>query len=165
GLLEFARAGARPQSGVRASVSEAAEHTAAVLRSRADEIGAELVVDARSKRLVACSQGVLASAIGNLVANALTYVDGRDPRRVEIAVADSDGAVRVAVADTGPGLPAGVDPDTLFEAYVRGTNAKGRGLGLGLATVKRIAEAHGGAVGVQSSSAGCRFWFTLPAAD
>ncbi|MES1206641.1 MAG: HAMP domain-containing sensor histidine kinase [Pseudomonadota bacterium] len=165
GLLEFARSGARPRGGVRASVGEAAEHTAAVLRSRAEEAGAEIDVDVQSARLVACSEGVLASAIGNLVANAITYVEGRDTRRVAIAVVDQDAVVRVTVTDTGPGLPAGVNPDTLFDAYVRGSNARGRGLGLGLATVKRIAEAHGGTVGVHSSSAGCRFWFTLPAAD
>ncbi len=164
GLLEFARAGARPRAGLRASVSEAADHTAAVLSSRAEEVGAELVVNARSRRFAACSEGVLASAIGNLVANALTYVDGQDTRRIEITVVDVEAAIRVEVADTGPGLPAGMSPETLFQAYVRGSNAKGRGLGLGLATVKRIAEAHGGEVGMQSSPAGCRFWFTLPAA-
>ena len=165
GLLEFARAGARPRHGARASVAEAAEHTAAVLAPRAEEVGAELVVDVRSTRLVACSEGVLASAIGNLVANAITYVDGRDTRRVDITVADEESGVRVNVTDTGPGLPAHMNPEDLFQAYVRGTNARGRGLGLGLATVKRIAEAHGGRVGVHSSATGCRFWFTLPAAE
>lgn len=84
---------------------------------------------------------------------------------MEIGVTDAGSAVRVTVTDTGPGLPPETSPEALFEAYVRGTNARGRGLGLGLATVKRIVEAHGGKVGVQSSSAGCRFWFTLPAAD
>ena len=39
------------------------------------------------------------------------------------------------------------------------------GLGLGLATVKRIVETHGGAVGVEShTGAGCRFWIDLPRA-
>jgi signal transduction histidine kinase len=38
------------------------------------------------------------------------------------------------------------------------------GLGLGLATVKRLVEGHGGRVGVRASARtkGCLFWFTLP---
>jgi hypothetical protein len=52
---------------------------------------------------------------------------------------------------------------SLFEPYVRGVQARGKGLGLGLATVSRIVCAHGGRVGVRSSSAGCEFWFKLPA--
>src|SRR5206468_5432686 len=85
-------------------------------------------------------------------------------RRVTIAVEAEDDRVRIAVSDTGPGLPPGLDPTTLFQPYVRGPQARGRGLGLGLSTVSRIGEAHGGRVGVDSSAAGCCFWFTLPRA-
>jgi light-regulated signal transduction histidine kinase (bacteriophytochrome) len=67
---------------------------------------------------------------------------------------------RSAPSSSRPGLDT--NPASLFEAYVRGPNAKGRGLGLGLATVKRIVEAHYGRVGVRSTAEGCTFWFTLP---
>ncbi|MES1210101.1 MAG: sensor histidine kinase, partial [Pseudomonadota bacterium] len=63
------------------------------------------------------------------------------------------------------GLPPGLDPASLFQPYVRGPQARGRGLGLGLSTVSRIVEAHGGRVGVESSGAGCCFWVSLPRAD
>ena len=72
--------------------------------------------------------------------------------------------MKVTVSDTGPGLPTDTDPTALFEPYVRGKNARGRGLGLGLATVKKVVEAYGGHVGVNSTSEGCAFWFTLPIA-
>jgi signal transduction histidine kinase len=163
-LFEFARSGARPQTGARACVAEAAEDVATVMQSRAEEVGAEIVVRANSRALVPCSGGVLGIAIGNLVGNALTYVEGAAARRVTIEIADDGREVKTTVLDTGPGLPPGTAGASLFEPYVRGEQARGRGLGLGLATVKRIVSAHGGHVGVHSSPGGCVFWFTLPVA-
>ena len=62
------------------------------------------------------------------------------------------------------GLPPGIEATT-FEPFVRGPGTEHPGLGLGLATVKRIVETHGGAVGVESHvGAGCRFWMDLPKA-
>jgi signal transduction histidine kinase len=164
GLLNFARAGARPQPGVTAVAAAVAEEVAAVVRARAEQLSAEVEVVARSGARVACAPGMLASVLGNLVSNALTYVDGATVRRVRIDVDDQGDGVRVTVSDPGPGLPAGVDPAALFQPYMRGPGARGRGLGLGLATVSRIVEAHQGRVGVDSSPQGCRFWFTLPRA-
>lgn len=161
-LLDFARAGARPDPGARASVSKAAEGVAVNMCTRAEEVDAELLVRAGSRTPVACAAGLLEIAISNLVNNALTYVQGRQRRIVEIQTIDDGPLVKVAVSDTGPGLPAGTDTSAIFEPTVRGANALGRGLGLGLATVKKVVEAHGGRVGVSSSSEGCMFWFTLP---
>jgi signal transduction histidine kinase len=166
GLLEFARAGARPAAGATSCPADVAEEIAAVMRPRADEISATLEVRADSRARVACSAGMLSSVIGNLVGNALKYVDGGAERRVAVTVEDDEaGEVRVTVTDTGPGLPAGVDPRALFQPYVRGPDARGRGLGLGLATVSRIVEAHHGRLGVDcAAGGGCRFWFALPRA-
>jgi signal transduction histidine kinase len=163
-LFEFARSGARPDPSARASISDAAEGVAVNVCTRAEEVGAEIIVRAGARSLVACSPGLVESAIGNLVNNAITYVEGRDKRVVAIETADDGPAVKVRVSDTGPGLPEGSDPAILFEPHIRGANARGRGLGLGLATVKKVVEAHGGQVGVESSPDGCVFWFTLPAA-
>ncbi|HXJ23956.1 MAG TPA: ATP-binding protein [Polyangia bacterium] len=163
-LLEFARAGARPSVGASACVADVADEIAAVMRPRAEEIGARLEVRAGSRARVGCSAGMLSSVLGNLVGNALKYVDGGSERQVVVSIDDEAGDVRVTVADTGPGLPAGVDPRALFQPYVRGPDARGRGLGLGLATVSRIVEAHHGRLGVDSTAAGSRFWFALPRA-
>ncbi len=163
-LLEFARSGARPAAGASGSPAEAAEEIAAVMRPRADELGAQLEVRAATRARVACSAGMLSSVLGNLVGNALKYVDGATERRVAITVEDDGADVRVTVADTGPGVPAGVEPSALFQPYVRGPDARGRGLGLGLATVSRIVEAHHGRLGVDSAPGHCRFWFALPRA-
>jgi hypothetical protein len=51
----------------------------------------------------------------------------------------------------------------MFEPYVRGEDSSQSGLGLGLATVKRLVDGHGGSVGVVSRPGqGTLFWFRLP---
>jgi signal transduction histidine kinase len=71
----------------------------------------------------------------------------------------------VEVIDTGEGI----SPDDLpyvFDQFYRGEKSRSHatgGSGLGLAIAKRIIEAHGGVIGVESRpGAGARFWFTLP---
>jgi signal transduction histidine kinase len=89
---------------------------------------------------------------------------GASRERVIVVGTENDRRlVRVYVQDTGPGVPADVF-DTLFDPYVRSTTATAEGLGLGLATVKRLVEAHGGEVGVSSRPGCTRFWFSLPRA-
>ncbi|MGH2557374.1 MAG: ATP-binding protein, partial [Actinomycetota bacterium] len=67
--------------------------------------------------------------------------------------------------DRGPGIAVG-DQAMLFERFSRtrsGSQAGVPGTGLGLSIVKRVAEAHGGAVGVASSPGqGSTFWITFP---
>jgi signal transduction histidine kinase len=103
--------------------------------------------------------------VGNLVRNAIKYMDDGAVRRVSVRVAIEDSYVRTEVVDTGPGI-ASADLPSLFEPYFRlGHDRRTDGLGLGLATVKKLAEGHHGAVGVTSElGRGSTFWFTLPRA-
>jgi nitrogen fixation/metabolism regulation signal transduction histidine kinase len=56
-------------------------------------------------------------------------------------------------------------PSVIFEPYRRGPGPTQPGLGLGLATVKRLVLAHGGRLGVRNApSGGAVFWFDLPRA-
>jgi signal transduction histidine kinase len=72
--------------------------------------------------------------------------------------------VHVEIEDTGPGVSPGLE-DAIFEPYRRGPVATQPGLGLGLATVKRLVIAHGGRLGVRNApSGGAVFWFELPRA-
>ena len=77
----------------------------------------------------------------------------------------SDG-VRVAVADTGPGIPADALPhvfDRLYRVDPSRDRATG-GTGLGLTIARRLVEAHGGTIWAESEEgAGSRFGFDLPA--
>jgi signal transduction histidine kinase len=67
------------------------------------------------------------------------------------------------VVDRGPGIAAG-DLPRLFERYYRGQRYEGEGLGLGLFIVRKLVEAHGGRIWVESRPGeGSTFVFTLPA--
>ena len=76
---------------------------------------------------------------GNLVRNAMKYMGASEVRRICIRVAEEGGLVRTSVQDSGPGIAA-EDVPTLFEPYFRSRADRGKaGLGLGLATVKKLA--------------------------
>jgi signal transduction histidine kinase len=164
-LFDFARAGARPRPGERSDVRAVVNEVVDEYRPLADRRGTRLEASVLAQSPVACTDGLLTAALSNLVKNAITHVDGAPGMRVDILAVDAADHVRIEVVDTGPGLPPGTEA-TIFEPYVRGPGVAQPGLGLGLATVKRIVETHGGAVGVESHvGAGCRFWMRLPRAS
>jgi signal transduction histidine kinase len=106
----------------------------------------------------------LGQVLVNLILNASKF--GAPNTSIDVTVSYRDGAVRVAVADRGPGV-APEQAARLFEPYYRAPATAGSGkdgVGLGLSIVKSIVEAHGGAVGVESRrGGGARFWFVVPA--
>ncbi len=97
----------------------------------------------------------------NLLENAIKYSPDRSEVRLEVRVEDP--AIRFAVSDQGPGIAA-ADLDHLFEIFYRGQReGDTQGFGLGLATVKRIIDAHGGRIWVNTTPGrGCTFFFTFP---
>jgi signal transduction histidine kinase len=99
--------------------------------------------------------------LGNLLTNALKFTSPGG--RVAVRAKHEAGEVRVSVADTGPGI-APERLETIFERFSRGGRTDRKGLGLGLYIAKRIVEAHGGRIWVESSvGRGSTFHFSLPA--
>jgi two-component system phosphate regulon sensor histidine kinase PhoR len=97
----------------------------------------------------------------NLLENAVKYSPPHTTVTLEVRA--GEGEVRFAVKDQGPGIPSR-DLPHLFEFFYRGAAAgQERGFGLGLATVKRIIDAHGGRIWVDSAPGkGTTFYFTFP---
>lgn len=99
----------------------------------------------------------------NLLSNALKYSPADRPVIVGARVVDGD--VEVAVRDFGPGISPD-DLPHLFERFFRATGAQQEGIGLGLYITKRLVEAHGGHIRVDSTPGiGSTFAFTLPTAE
>jgi signal transduction histidine kinase len=111
-----------------------------------------------------CDADVTGRIVANLVGNALKFT----PKSGEIRItAASDGReVRVAVSDTGPGIPPEYR-ERIFEKFgqVEGRQeGRKHSTGLGLTFCKLAVEAHGGTIGVDSEvGRGSTFWFRLPA--
>ena len=78
--------------------------------------------------------------ISNLLSNAFRWTP--DGGRVELALAQENGAVSVAVQDSGPGIPED-DVDRIFRPF---WSRDGGGTGLGLAIARELASAHGGRI-------------------
>ena len=164
-LLTFARAAARPDPGSRSEVAAVVEEIVAEAQPPAVEAHIELVVEPVPRVTVACDPSVLAVILSNLVRNALKYGGGQGQPRITLRGRVRGASVQLEVEDTGPGLPPGAEA-RVFEPFVRlEKQGSGDGIGLGLATVKRLVEANRGKVGVDSCPGrGCCFWFTLPLA-
>ncbi len=160
GLLEFARAGASPERGAAADLGAVIDDVIEGAQPEAVEDRVSLRVEPFETCWVACSAGVLTSICANLVYNAIRHMKDASERIVIVRARSRDGRLRVEVDDTGPGVAAGLEK-TLFEPFVR-EQTRGPGVGLGLATVKRLVQGHGGQVGFAAKPAGgTLFWFEL----
>jgi signal transduction histidine kinase len=113
---------------------------------------------AGSPQLVMADAGLLKIVIQNLLINAAQAMHGQGTIRISFDAAD--GMCRVAIRDTGPGIPA----DVLQKIFTPFFTTKARGTGLGLPTAKRILEAHGGSIAVRSAPGGTNVEFELPLA-
>jgi signal transduction histidine kinase len=96
----------------------------------------------------------------NLLTNAMRYGGGQP---VDIVVEGNAEQVRIDVIDSGMGISA-ADQKRIFEPFERGSGSgEVKGLGLGLAISRQLAEAHGGQLGVISDGhTGSIFSLTLP---
>ncbi|WP_130404963.1 sensor histidine kinase [Micromonospora violae] len=165
-LLELTRLqGAEPQPppepvALDWVIAEVVDRT----RTTASARGIEVSVEGDRGLTAYGSDAQLATAVANLVENAINY-SGEDTT-VRVTLRGDDEHVEVAVADQGIGI-APTDVDRIFERFYRADQARSRatgGTGLGLAIVKHIASNHGGRVEVSSTlGGGSTFTLRLPA--
>ncbi len=167
-LLDLSRLESTPAPGALTDVREVVQNAVIGHRTAAAERGLELSSDDTAVR----SEGVFAKAdptdiavaLDNLLDNAITYTEtGSVSVRIEAGPTE----VRIAVADTGIGIPV-EDVPRIFERFYRVDRARSRrsgGTGLGLALVRHVVERSSGTVEVVSEpGAGSTFTLTLPRA-
>ncbi len=105
----------------------------------------------------------LRRAVRNVLDNAARHAASR----VSLSLIETEGGVELAVADDGPGVPAGAH-DLVFERFARADEARDRdggGAGLGLAIARDVVTRHGGTIALDpSANGGARFVIRLPLA-
>jgi len=122
----------------------------------------DVEIVAGDEALVAGDASLLASAVRNLLTNALKFTRPAQP--VRVTVSEDGDRCEVVVEDGGSGIPAS-DRDRVFDPFYRGGEARAgsEGFGLGLPILRRVARAHGGDVTLTTSLlGGARFQMCLP---
>jgi signal transduction histidine kinase/CheY-like chemotaxis protein len=154
---------------VPVELASAMEGAVALLRSQAVEKGLTITsaIDPALPAWVMGDPARVRQILLNLLGNAVKFTQkGGVALAVERLAADGPARIRFSVSDTGIGIPE-ERRHLLFRDFsqVHESTAYG-GTGLGLAICKRLAEAMGGEIGVESEAGrGSRFWFTLPLAE
>ena len=145
------------------SLAESIERGVVIVRERAVNGGVGITVAMEpGVDIVVGDERRVRQVIFNLLSNAVKFTPVGGV--VDVNVARSDGVIRVAVSDTGPGI-APEDQTRIFEEFQQtdGGVDQREGTGLGLALSKRLVELHGGRIWVESEPGrGSRFVFTLP---
>jgi two-component system, OmpR family, sensor kinase len=163
-LLARAEDGTLPIEPQELPVEELLVELGARFAPSVERAGRSLVVDTES---VAASAAVRADpdrvqqAVANLIDNTLRYGAGQ----ITLSACTTGAAVEIHLADRGPGF--GEFLPHAFDRFSRADPARPRGgVGLGLAIVRTVAQAHGGDAGARNvPGGGADVWLRLPAAS
>jgi PAS domain S-box-containing protein len=163
-LLELSRSGKSVDLPVRIPFSDLAREAAALLATPLDERHMTLVIP-DDMPVVSGDRLRLLQVMMNLIDNAVKFMGDQEEPRVEIGAREDADTPHFFVRDNGIGIKEENLPKVfgLFERF----NPEIPGTGIGLATVKRIIEAHGGKIWVESGGEGqgTTVCFTLPVAS
>lgn len=163
-LLALADTGVMRLDRQPASIEDLLHQTAEAFGPAAEVKGVSLKIQSPGQLPpLSMDRTRVAQVLSNLLDNAIFHSPPGGV--VTIALQENDRAVRVSVADTGPGISA-TDLEFLFDRFYRTDPSRARstgGTGLGLTIAKQLVEAHGGVIGVESNlGEGSRFFFDLP---
>ncbi|WP_224361150.1 sensor histidine kinase [Hyalangium versicolor] len=148
-LLRFCRAGTRGER-TSAELDTAVTTVLLELAQTAAAQGVTLERELEPGVRVDCPNQLLQVIARNLVSNAVKYTAGRPSPSVSVRVAVQGSEAVLQVKDNGIGMSAATR-GSLFQPFFRAPEARGLpGHGLGLATAKRLVEAHGATLSVDS---------------
>lgn len=165
-LLSLSRIEAKQKELNRVSldIEKLINETVNILSPQAKEKNLDIKLNIKHPlQVIEADEDMIGQVLINLIDNALKYT--HEGGRVSISAETQKEWIRVAVADTGIGIPIDSIP-RLFERFYRVDKARSRemgGTGLGLAIVKHILELHNGKIEVDSIvGKGSTFTFYLP---
>lgn len=164
-LLRLSRAGQLDYKRQRVETAAIAARVVEAMQSSIRAKEAEVIVNELPD--TESDPTAVEQIFGNLVGNAVNYLDAKRPGRIEIGAMPSDnaGLVKYYVRDNGLGIPAAYLPK-MFVAFQRLHGQVAAGEGIGLAMVRRMVDRLGGAIWVESvQNEGSTFFVTLPAID
>ncbi len=124
-------------------------------RPLAEQKGIELVATLEEAPLLFCDHEAIEKVVINLLGNALKFTESGG--RIELAVSpEEDGAVHLAVIDSGVGLDPG-EAERIFDRFAQADTSatrKHEGTGIGLSLAKELVEVHGGRIWAESEGPG-----------
>jgi signal transduction histidine kinase len=162
-LLRLAEidSGARRSGFVRVDAAAVAAEVVEFYEPAAEQKSVRFSFESIGEAPVAGDPVLLAQAVSNLIDNSLKSVAERGAISVSVA-RGADGAVEIAVADDGPGIPD-ADKPKATERFFRGDASRGSpGVGLGLSIVDAVAKLHGGVLQLLDNHPGLRARMVLP---
>jgi signal transduction histidine kinase/sensor domain CHASE-containing protein len=107
-----------------------------------------------------CIPMLLTRAVSNLVDNALDATETVEIPEVRVEILEIGGHIQVIVSDNGEGIPAHLRAE-IMKPFVS-NKRQGKGMGLGLSIVSKIAQVHGGTLKLDPASASTRFVLEWP---
>ncbi|MBX5482086.1 MAG: MCP four helix bundle domain-containing protein [Myxococcaceae bacterium] len=163
-LLRFCRAGHRGDPA-RTALDAVVTAQLLELAQSAAASGVELSRDLERGTFVDCPSPLLQCIVQNVLSNAVKYTAGSARAQVAIRVRREPGWGVIEVEDTGPGMDAATLAQ-LCRPFFRAPSVRELpGFGLGLATTRRLVDAHGGQLRIDSTpGVGTRVVVRLPAA-
>ena len=160
GILEYSRIGRVSIQNRKVDIAELLEETIDLL-----PIPPEFQIKVANNLPVLHAPRVpLGQVFSNLIGNAIKYHDRADGQ-VEITVREDHKFYEFTIADDGPGIAPEYHEKifTIFQTLAPRDDVESTGIGLSL--VKKIVEANGGRITIESEGRGCRFKFTWPMQD
>ena len=163
-LLQLSRleAGVMRKRFARVALNKVLEQVQQIYQPLAEARGVAMsLAKAASGAEVAGNEELLVELLGNLVDNALRHTPAGGSIRIESSQAPA--GVRLAVEDSGPGIP-GEFAQTIFDRFAQVPGAETGAAGLGLSLAAEIAAAHGGELRLANpGQPGARFECRFPA--
>jgi signal transduction histidine kinase len=155
-MLVFARP--RPLRQEPIALSLLVRDTAAMIRCDPGLAGLDIRVEGSAAVIGDCE--LLQIVFQNILVNAAQAMGGQG--RIDVTMSEHGGLCEIAFADRGPGIPLDVR-EKAFDAFY---TTKHRGTGLGLPIARRVVDAHGGSMRVETpASGGTTVFIQLPSSS